>query len=54
MITQGVADQSAALRGGYSSSNEQALKTHKENLLRMVSKAFLCTFLFVAMKYGKS
>ncbi|KAK3155972.1 hypothetical protein QOZ80_2AG0101190 [Eleusine coracana subsp. coracana] len=37
MLTQGVAEQSATPRGGYTSSYEQALKTHKENLLRMVS-----------------
>jgi len=32
MITQGVAEQTGAPR------DEQALKTHKDNLLRMVSK----------------
>jgi len=37
MLTQGVAEQTVAPRGGYSNSHEQALKTHKENLLRMVS-----------------
>ncbi|XP_062218159.1 ATP-dependent DNA helicase Q-like 4A isoform X2 [Phragmites australis] len=37
MLTQGVAEQPAAPRGGYSSSHEQALETHKENLLHMVS-----------------
>ncbi|XP_062224119.1 ATP-dependent DNA helicase Q-like 4A [Phragmites australis] len=37
MLTQGVAEQPATPRGGYPSSHEQALKTHKENLLRMVS-----------------
>ncbi|CAN6247237.1 unnamed protein product [Urochloa humidicola] len=37
MLTQGVAEQTAAPRGGYPNSHEQALKTHKENLLRMVS-----------------
>lgn len=37
MLTQGVAEQTAAPRGSYLNS-EQALKTHKENLLRMVFK----------------
>ncbi|KAF8685971.1 hypothetical protein HU200_043897 [Digitaria exilis] len=37
MLTQGVAEQAAAPRGGYPNSHEQALKTHKDNLLRMVS-----------------
>lgn len=36
MITQGVAEQTGAPRD--LSSHEQALKTHKDNLLRMVSK----------------
>jgi bloom syndrome protein len=36
MITQGVAEQTGASRD--LSSHEQALKTHKDNLLRMVSK----------------
>ena len=53
MLTQGVAEQTVAPRGGYSNSHEQALKTHKENLLRMVSKIlYACTLLLVAMKYG--
>jgi hypothetical protein len=52
MITQGVTEQTGAPRD--LSSHEQALKTHKDNLLRMVSKIlYACSMhLFVATKYG--
>lgn len=44
MLTQGVAEQAAAPRGGYPNSHEQALKTHKDNLLRMVFKILYARF----------